>query len=61
MFSKPTLGAPGDKWDLGIDGKLIREVNDSKFLGVYIDKNISWQVHMGKIITKISQTVGIIG
>ena len=60
-FSKPTIGAPGDKWDLMIDGKLVREVNDSKFLGVFIDKNVSWRVHIGKIITKISQTVGIIG
>ena len=44
-----------------MDGKLINEVNASKFLGVYIDKNVSWRVHIGKIITKISQTVGIIG
>ena len=44
-----------------MDGKLINEVNASKFLGVYIDRNVSWRVHIGKIITKISQTVGIIG
>ena len=60
-FSKPTLSTPGDIWDLKIDGKPICEVNDSKFLGVHIDKSISWRVHIGKIITKISQTVGIIG
>ena len=28
--------------------------NDSKFLGVFIDKNVSWRVHIGKIISKIS-------
>jgi hypothetical protein len=28
---------------------------------VYIDKEFSWWVHIGKIITQISQTVGIIG
>ena len=32
----------------------------SKFLGVHINRNISWQVHIGKLINKISQTVGII-
>ena len=55
-FSKPTLCAPDDKWDLMIAGKPIREVNVTKFLGVYIDSNISWRVHISKIITKISQT-----
>ena len=59
-FSKPNSSA-GDKWDLRIDGRPIREVNDSKFLGVHIDKNISWRVHIAKVITRISQTVGIIG
>ena len=44
-----------------IDGKPIREVTETKFLGVYLDKNISWRKHIGNIITKISQTVGIIG
>ena len=28
---------------------------------MYIDRDVSWLVHIGKIITKISQTVGIIG
>merc|ERR1711946_108019 len=36
------------------------EVDTSKFLGVYIDKGISWRVHIGRIIKRISQTVGII-
>ena len=55
-FSKPTVCPPGDKWDLMIDGKSIREVSETKFLGVYIDRNISWRVHVSKIIAKISQT-----
>ena len=60
-FSKPKKGKTEDKWDLQMDGRLINEVESSKFLGVFIDKEISWRVHIGKIITKISQTVGIIG
>ena len=36
-FSKPTIGKSGDTWDLKIDDKLIKEVNVSKFLGVYIE------------------------
>jgi len=46
---------------LKIDGKPIRKVNQSKFLGVYIDENISWRPHIQRIITKVSQTIGIIG
>jgi len=45
---------------LKIDGKPIRKVNQSKFLGVYIDENISWRPHIQRI-TKVSQTIGIIG
>ena len=60
-FSKPALGLFTDTWNLKIDGQPIIEVDSSKFLGVYIDKSISWRVHIGKIVKKISQTVGIIG
>ena len=60
-FSKPGVGAKSANVGLRIDGIPIKEVDESKFLGVYIDKNISWRAHIGKIRTKISQTVGIIG
>ena len=43
-----------------IDGELIREVKNSKFLGVFIDSGVSWRVHISRIVSKISQTVGII-
>ena len=60
-FSKPSVGTSMDNWTLRIDGLPIREVNVSKFLGVYIDRNVSWRAHIGRLITRISQTVGIIG
>ena len=47
--------------DRDIDGKTIRNVNVSKFLGVYIDKNLSWREHIAKVIRRVRQTVGIIG
>ena len=59
-FSKPSVGS-ADNFFLKIDGNLIKMVNDSKFLGVYIDKSVSWRVHIDKVKTKISQTMGIIG
>ena len=33
----------------------------SKFLGVYIDKNLSWREHIARVIRRVRQTVGIIG
>ena len=44
-----------------IDGRPINGVEDSKFLGVCLDKKITWRKHISGVITKISQTVGIIG
>ena len=60
-FSKPASTTHDPLLSLQIDGKKIKEVSESKFLGVYIDKNVSWRGHINKIISKLSQTVGIIG
>ena len=60
-FSKPVVSVHDLAYSLWIDGNEIKEVSESKFLGVYIDKNISWRGHIDKIKTKLSQTVGIIG
>ena len=60
-FSKPAVSSCAHSNALSIDGIPIKEVTESKFLGVFIDKKISWRVHIGKVRTKISQTVGIIG
>ena len=59
-FSKTKKGV-SDEYVIEIDGRPIRRVDETKFLGVYLDKNVSWRSHISNIITKISQTVGIIG
>ena len=55
-----SISAPTDDRVLKIDGKRIREINQSKFLGVHIDKDISWRPHIHKIVTKVSQAIGIL-
>ena len=45
---------------LQINGEAISRVDETKFLGVYLDKRLTWRTHIEKVITKISQTVGII-
>ena len=60
-FCKTTTKDPLDGRTLLLDGRPIRRVNESKFLGVHIDSSLSWRPHIHKITTKISQTIGILG
>ena len=53
--------SPNSDMHLLIDKKRIRRVQESKFLGILIDSRLSWRSHIQKIITKVSQTIGIIG
>ena len=59
-FSKPD-GSSTDNFFLKIDGQRLRKVDQSKFLGVLIDQDLSWRGHIRKIITKMRQTMGLIG
>ena len=60
-FIKPTNVLSENRIRLLIDGDLIRNVDETKFLGVLFDKDISWRGHIGKVLTRIRQTMGIIG
>ena len=44
-----------------IDNVPITNVNSTRFLGVLIDKNLSWKPHISLISSKIAKTIGIIG
>ena len=46
--------------DIIINGNKISEVNSTKFLGVIIDSNLTWEPHIDYISTKISKNIGII-
>ena len=60
-FSKTTWENSAGDFSLGIDGSDIKKVAQSKFLGVNVDSGLSWRVHIGIVIRKIKQTMGIIG
>ena len=60
-FSKTNRAVDEQELTVQIDGKPIRRVQETKFLGVHLDRNISWRKHINRVIQKISQTVGIIG
>ena len=39
--------------------QLIKEVNYTKFLGLYIDENFSWKYHISHVTMKMSKMTGI--
>jgi hypothetical protein len=45
---------------LSINGIEIKRDIITKFLGVYIDENISWKYHIDTICTKVSKSIGIL-
>ena len=42
--------APAVKPSLEIDGKTISMIKDTKYLGVYVDQNLSWGVQITNLI-----------
>lgn len=45
---------------LSIENIVIKRENITKFLGVYIDENLTWKTHIENIGTKISKSIGIL-
>ena len=43
-----------------IDDVSINQVESTKFLGVHIDQNLTWKVHINQIASKIAKNIGII-
>ena len=42
------------------NGQEIEEVKYSKFIGLFLDKELSWKYHINQITMKISKLTGII-
>ena len=38
----------------------IKHVESTKFLGIYIDSNLTWKVHINYIVNKVAKTTGIL-
>ena len=43
-----------------LDGQPIKQVTTTKFLGVEIDDNISWKIHVKKVEQKLASAIGVI-
>ena len=46
--------------DIKIDGTNIERVDDTKFLGVYIDEKLNWKKHISYLSGKVSRGMGIL-
>ena len=49
-----------DNVKININGNEIKQVNFTKFLGIYIDEHLSWAQHIDYLSQKIARNVGIL-
>ena len=54
IFSKTNQNVPNVK----LNGIILEKVNCTKFLGVLIDNNLSWNNHIQSVQTKIAKAIG---
>ena len=46
--------------DLKIDSKSIRQKNSVKYLGIMVDKNLTWKEQVHQLCKKVSRGIGLI-
>ena len=60
IASRQRLGTYGTSPKLIIGGDIIKQVSSVKSLGVLIDENLPWNIHIEKIAKKIASGIGAI-
>ena len=60
MIFRPRQKSLPEIRPLILDNNLIEQVEDPKFLGVYIDQHLTWKTHINYICTKISKSIGLL-
>ena len=43
-----------------LENNVLEQVDNTKFLGVYIDQHLEWKTHVNFIAAKISKSVGLL-
>ena len=43
-----------------LENNVLEQVDNTKFLGVYIDQHLDWKTHVNFIAAKISKSVGLL-
>jgi len=57
LFKSHRKSYPSDCPNLYIDGVPITQVESTKFLGVYVDQNLTWNEHIRNISSKIAKNI----
>ena len=60
MFFSPPRKCVNSSTKLIIEGEIINQVSETKFLGVIVDSKLSWTNHINYISKKISKGIGIL-
>jgi Reverse transcriptase (RNA-dependent DNA polymerase) len=60
IFGRKKLSVAVCNLDLVLDGSKLEQVTSTKFLGVYIDDKLNWNLQVSKLSKKISKSLGII-
>ena len=47
--------------NINLDGNIIEQVKSIKFLGVFFDEKLKWNVHVNHVVSKISRGLGVLG
>ena len=57
IFTKPNKTIPGTLNSMKVMDTLVERVDSAKYLGIYIDGNLSWKKHIEELEGKLSKTI----
>ena len=60
MEFKPRQKKHSSNFSVVINERTIAQVNETVFLGVVLDENLTWKSHISSLAIKISKSIGII-
>ena len=60
LLIRPSQKKLARKIELMLNKEPLKEVDEAKYLGVLIDKNLNWKPHIQNVNTKISKGIGIL-
>ena len=54
----PEIRNPKQSLEIQVEGNIIKQVKETKPLGVYIDNNLSWKKYVDETSKKVSSSIG---
>ena len=59
IFGNKKIPKSLNQFQLSIDGNILEQVENTKFLGVYIDNKLSWSRHIEHVALKIAKSLDV--